>query len=71
VVGRDVYAYVGHDPANHTDPTGQIIDTVIDVFSLGYDVGSITYSAVTGDSAGVGITSRRWEQMLRRRLFLA
>jgi RHS repeat-associated protein len=50
----NLYAYTYNDPGNRTDPTGQIADTVMDVFSLGYDVGGIIYSAITGDSQGVG-----------------
>jgi RHS repeat-associated protein len=36
--GTNLYAYVGNSPANHTDPSGLIIDTIIDVGSIVYDL---------------------------------
>jgi RHS repeat-associated protein len=33
----NLYEYVGDDPINHTDPSGQILDTIVDVGFLIYD----------------------------------
>ncbi len=34
----NLYRYVGNDPLDHTDPTGEIIDTIADIGFIGYDL---------------------------------
>ena len=34
----NLYAYVGNSPLNHTDPSGLILDTLVDIASIAYDV---------------------------------
>ena len=47
VAGRDVYTYVGNDPLSKTDPTGKIIDTILDVAFIVSDVAEIASSGAT------------------------
>jgi RHS repeat-associated protein len=37
----NLYAYVANDPGNHSDPSGQIIDTLADIAFIGLDVADI------------------------------
>jgi len=43
----NLYAYVGNDPANHTDPSGKIIDTIADIGFIAYDLYTIAVEGVT------------------------
>ena len=49
----DLYAYVGNDPLNHTDPTGMIIDTIADIGFIAYDV----YAIATGGATAVNVAA--------------
>ena len=59
------YAYVANNPVNLTDPSGQVIDTVLDVGFIIYDLGSLLFGppkereanwlALGADVAGAGI----------------
>ncbi|HEY6642865.1 RHS repeat-associated core domain-containing protein [Povalibacter sp.] len=42
----NLYAYVRNDPLNHTDPSGSIVDTLVDLGFIAYDV----YALVTDPS---------------------
>ncbi len=46
----NLYAYVGNSPTNHTDPSGLIFDTILDVGFIIYDIGKL----VTGGRKNVG-----------------
>ena len=39
----NLYAYVGNDPLNANDPSGKILDTVVDIFFVAYDIGTLAY----------------------------
>jgi RHS repeat-associated protein len=36
--GLNVFAYVNNSPTNFRDPSGLILDTIIDIISIGYDI---------------------------------
>ncbi|HEX7956913.1 MAG TPA: RHS repeat-associated core domain-containing protein, partial [Pyrinomonadaceae bacterium] len=42
--GTNFYAYVGNSPLNHTDPSGKIFDTILDIGFIIYDI----YEVATG-----------------------
>jgi RHS repeat-associated protein len=44
------YSYVRNNPLKYTDPDGRVIDTVVDVVSIGYDLFDIGRSAFRGES---------------------
>ena len=44
----NLYGYGLADPVNLTDPSGQILDTIIDVVSIGYDLYQIGKSLMNG-----------------------
>ena len=48
--GISPYAYCGGDPVTRIDTDGQVWDTIIDVGSLLYDVGSAAYYHAKGDN---------------------
>jgi RHS repeat-associated protein len=47
--GWNRYSYVKNNPVVYKDPTGHVIDTVLDVGFLLYDAGSAVYHAAKGD----------------------
>ncbi len=49
----NLYAYVGNDPMNHTDPTGMIVDTIADIGFIIYDV----YVIVTEGATATNMTA--------------
>lgn len=46
----NLYAYVGNDPLNKTDPSGQIIDTIADIAFIVADVADIAASGLSVES---------------------
>jgi RHS repeat-associated protein len=44
------YAYVRNNPLRYTDPDGRVIDTVVDVVSIGYDIFDIGRSVYRGEA---------------------
>jgi hypothetical protein len=42
---------VRNDPLNNTDPTGRIVDTIVDIGFIIYDVGALAYDEVTTGGA--------------------
>jgi len=52
------YAYTRNNPIKYTDPSGHIIDTIIDAGFILYDVGSMVYHAVKGDWQAVGTDAK-------------
>lgn len=45
----DLYAYVGSDPVNYIDPSGMVIDTVLDIGFVVYDLYRIGNDNILGD----------------------
>lgn len=39
--GTNLYSYVGNSPTNHTDPSGLIFDTLLDIGFIIYDIGKL------------------------------
>ena len=48
--GINPYSYIMNNPMAGTDPTGYVIDTIWDVGNVIFDVGKISYGAITGDN---------------------
>ncbi len=49
--GLNLYAYVGNDPLNHTDPSGLLFDTILDVGFIAFDVGMLLYDEIARGGA--------------------
>ena len=50
----NLYAYVGNDPLNHTDPTGAIIDTIVDIGFIGYSAYTLATAPSWVNAAALG-----------------
>ena len=50
----DLYAYVAGDPVNYIDPSGMVIDTVLDIGFIGYDLYRIGADNIIGDCDNLG-----------------
>lgn len=48
----NLYAYVGNDPLNHTDPTGAAAESPWDAWNVGMGVASFTANVATGNVVG-------------------
>lgn len=51
----DLYTYVGSDPLNQTDPSGQIIETLWDIYSLAQGVTSFGGNLVVGNYGAAAV----------------
>jgi RHS repeat-associated protein len=51
----NLYAYVGNDPANKTDPTGAFADTLVDIGFIAYDLYSLATSPSWSNAAALGL----------------
>lgn len=50
----NLYAYVGNDPVNFVDPSGEIADTALDLGFLAYDLYRLFKDNVFGDCGNLG-----------------
>lgn len=48
-VNLSLYNYAAHNGLVYVDPTGEVIETIVDVVSAGVGVASLIYHAMTGD----------------------
>src|SRR5207253_929371 len=57
--GTNFYEYVINDPANWIDPTGRILDTLVDLGFIGYDLYRIVVDNIFRgcDNLGVNLTA--------------
>jgi len=46
----NLYAYVGNDPLNATDPTGRVLDTIVDVGFIAFDIYKIATEGATPEN---------------------
>jgi RHS repeat-associated protein len=51
--GRNLYAYAANDPTNTRDPSGQIVDTLLDLGFIAYDVHQLSQDFQSGGCGNV------------------
>jgi RHS repeat-associated protein len=49
------YAYVGNDPINYVDPTGEFLDVIADIGFIAYDLGVLGYDLYKTGGQNLGV----------------